>query len=208
MRRSASNWISCAWALEDIKAHGVKLPVTVWRGKIIDGRHRAKACEELGIEPPSTEFQGDEAAALAMVISLNATRRDLKPTQRAMVAARLVTTTLGTNQWVAKSGHPPIGIEQAAQQLGVGKTLVKAARVVIENGSPEMVASCERGEQSALDVEMLIRRLQTALIENYQANLQREIEAEHAAARATQEAERDTPMPDIVGRCRTILELI
>jgi ParB-like nuclease domain len=194
---------------EDIKAHGVKMPVIVWQEQILDGRHRARACDELGIAVPTQVFEGDEAQALALVISLNAARRDLKPTQRAMVAARLANNPHGTNQYSKGPENLPIlTINDAAKSLGISERLVRAARFVLQNGSPEMVANCERGEQSALDVETLIRRLQTALIENHQANLQREIEAEHAAARATQEAERDTPMPDVVERCQTILELI
>jgi ParB-like chromosome segregation protein Spo0J len=182
------------------------MPVVVWQGQIIDGRHRALACKELDIEPPSTEFQGDEAQALALVISLNAARRDLKPTQRAMVAARLANMPQGARTDLAHACA--MSQDGAARSLGVSRRLVQAARFVMQNGSPEMVASCERGEQSALDIETLVRRLHSVIVENHQSNLRHEIEAEHAAAQAAEEAERDTPMSGVVGRCRTILKLI
>jgi DNA-binding Lrp family transcriptional regulator len=108
----------------------------VWRGKIIDGRHRALACEELGIDVPTAEFAGDEWQALALVISMNAARRDLKPTQRAMVAAKIANGKWGGDR---KSGNQSatLHLDQAARSLGVSVRLVKAARFVIENGSPE-----------------------------------------------------------------------
>jgi hypothetical protein len=46
------------------------------------------ACEKAGVEPTFTEHDGDDASALALVISLNVQRRDLTAAQRAIVAAR------------------------------------------------------------------------------------------------------------------------
>jgi hypothetical protein len=44
--------------LDDIRQHGVKLPILVWRGEILDGRHRYRACRELGIPCPMQEWNG------------------------------------------------------------------------------------------------------------------------------------------------------
>ncbi|MFO0843280.1 MAG: hypothetical protein U0797_12935 [Gemmataceae bacterium] len=60
----------------------------LYDGKILDGRNRHLACERAGVEPAFSEFEGDDAAALALVISLNVQRRDLTAAQRAIVAAR------------------------------------------------------------------------------------------------------------------------
>jgi hypothetical protein len=46
------------------------------------------ACERAEVEPRFEDFEGDDAAALALVISLNVQRRDLTAGQRAIVAAK------------------------------------------------------------------------------------------------------------------------
>ena len=37
--------------LASIRAHGLRRPIVVWRGQVIDGLHRLKACLEAGVEP-------------------------------------------------------------------------------------------------------------------------------------------------------------
>ena len=37
--------------LARIRAHGLRRPIVVWRGQVIDGLHRLKACLEAGVEP-------------------------------------------------------------------------------------------------------------------------------------------------------------
>lgn len=72
----------------DVAEHGLRQAVVLYGGAVLDGRNRLLACEKAGIEPTFTEFTGDDAGALAMVISLNVQRRDLTQAQRAIVAAR------------------------------------------------------------------------------------------------------------------------
>lgn len=43
---------------EDIRLHGVKLPILVHGGQIMDGRHRYLACCRLGIRCPAIEWNG------------------------------------------------------------------------------------------------------------------------------------------------------
>lgn len=57
---------------------------------MLDGRNRLLACEKAGVEPTFSEYDGDDASALALVISLNVQRRDLTAAQRAIVAARAI----------------------------------------------------------------------------------------------------------------------
>ena len=44
--------------VEDIRRHGIKVPILMHEGQILDGRSRYKACRELGIECPSIEWDG------------------------------------------------------------------------------------------------------------------------------------------------------
>lgn len=36
---------------DDIRANGLLVPITTHDGQVLDGRHRLRACRELGIEP-------------------------------------------------------------------------------------------------------------------------------------------------------------
>ena len=46
-------------------------PILMWRGEILDGRMRAKACEILGVVPTVEAFEGSEAEAAAEVWERN-----------------------------------------------------------------------------------------------------------------------------------------
>jgi ParB-like chromosome segregation protein Spo0J len=43
---------------EDIRLHGVKVPILVHGGQILDGRHRYRACRELGVRCLVVEWNG------------------------------------------------------------------------------------------------------------------------------------------------------
>ncbi len=93
------------------------------------------------MEPTLTVYQGEDP--VAYVISLNLRRRHFNESQRAMVAAKLVTLKLGDNQ---HSKGLPIG--RGSELLNVGERSVARAREVREHGAPELVAAVERGAVS------------------------------------------------------------
>lgn len=68
----------------DIAENGLSQAITLYEGKVLDGRHRAKACLETGADPSFTEYEGDTPAQY--VISLNVRRRQLTTSQRAAIA--------------------------------------------------------------------------------------------------------------------------
>src|ERR1700739_141478 len=80
----------------DIREHGLREPITLLDGKILDGRNRYVACREAGVEPRFTSYRGDNPAA--HVVSLNLKRRHLTESQRAMVATKLATLEHGQRQ--------------------------------------------------------------------------------------------------------------
>lgn len=69
----------------DIKENGLNDPITLFEGKIIDGRNRYLACLEVGIEPTFIEYTGNNP--YNYVISKNVQRRDLTPAQKVACAA-------------------------------------------------------------------------------------------------------------------------
>ncbi len=64
---------------EDIRQHGVKVPILVHGGQILDGRHRYRACRELGIRCLVVEWNGHDPWLEAQ--SRNLVRRHLAKDQ-------------------------------------------------------------------------------------------------------------------------------
>ena len=73
--------------IEDIRANGYdsSLPIMLYQGAILDGWNRYCAASELGITPATTEFEGDDDAALMYTLRTNK-RRNLSSSQWAAVA--------------------------------------------------------------------------------------------------------------------------
>jgi len=74
--------------VSDIRENGLQTPITLYEGKILDGRNRYLACQMLNIEPDYVEFDGKDP--LPFVVSRNLCRRHLSESQRAMVAAAII----------------------------------------------------------------------------------------------------------------------
>src|SRR5690349_7573823 len=73
-----------------ISAHGLREPIVLFEGGILDGRNRYNVCSELGIEPSFRDFDpAREGNALDFVLDRNIARRHLNESQRAMIAANL-----------------------------------------------------------------------------------------------------------------------
>jgi ParB-like chromosome segregation protein Spo0J len=73
--------------VEDVRKNGVMEPIVFMGEFILDGRNRYMAAREIGCEYPRVEYEGDDP--LGFVISKNARRRDLTPSQRAAIALTL-----------------------------------------------------------------------------------------------------------------------
>jgi ParB-like chromosome segregation protein Spo0J len=68
----------------DIKTHGLREPICLYDGQILDGRNRYRACLKARIEPRFTTHKGKDP--LAFVVSLNLKRRHLNASQLSFVA--------------------------------------------------------------------------------------------------------------------------
>jgi ParB-like chromosome segregation protein Spo0J len=80
----------------DIEKRGLREPILRRDGFIvIDGRHRLKACEELGIEPRFVEFEGDDI--IAEIASRNLFRRHLPARERAELVVKMCGEELSAN---------------------------------------------------------------------------------------------------------------
>lgn len=118
----------------DMAARGQVEPIAVRDGWIYDGRHRYRACVDLGLEPIVTELAPD-CDVVALVLSKNLHRRHLTTSQRAIVAAQLATLA-----------DDAMSIPAAAAQLNVSPRSVSSAKAVIDQAAPEIVEAVQRGE--------------------------------------------------------------
>ncbi len=71
----------------DIKTHGLREPIVLLDGQVLDGRNRLAACKLAHVEPRTKEIRCNDP--LAFVLSANLHRRHLDESQRAMVGARI-----------------------------------------------------------------------------------------------------------------------
>jgi hypothetical protein len=131
----------------DIRAHGVREPIWLYEGKILEGRHRYQACVALGRECPTREYTGDDP--LGFVVSMNLHRRHLKTSQRAMVAAKLATMRQGERTDLAPSAHSQkVSQADAAALLHVSPRSVAEAMRLLREASPHQVAAVEAGQRT------------------------------------------------------------
>jgi len=72
---------------EDICNNGLLQPITLYEGKILDGRNRYNACKELEIEPEFEEYTGDKP--VEYVLGKNLFRRHLTTYQRIEVGFKI-----------------------------------------------------------------------------------------------------------------------
>ena len=152
-----------------IRERGLLEPITVWRGEIIDGRHRHRACIEAGVEPHYHHLD-DDADPRMFVIDKNWNRRESMGTsQRAVAAWRL-------SRWSRPGGdrrsdehrqgqdqsaemHHGLNQKKAAELFHVSRRLViQASRMMAEDSpaAPEIRKAVEGGEIKISDAVRII----------------------------------------------------
>jgi len=150
---------------DDIQAAGLIQPITVYEGKVLDGRHRARACEELGVAIKTQPFSGDDP--VEFVISMNLQRRHLTAGQRAAAAlalldyesdrARARQAAAGRKAAPGRpaesspqergSSHESEATAKAGHRLGVSRSSVERARRVAAD-RPDLHEKVKAGELS------------------------------------------------------------
>lgn len=133
----------------DIQQHGIRQPVILFAGRILDGRNRFMAARDLGLKFPAADFVGTDVEARDYVLSTNLHRRHLTESQRAAVAAKLANMKQGERTDLHLSANlPKVSQSEAADMLSVSERSVTTAKKVIEQGAPELVAAVEQGAVS------------------------------------------------------------
>jgi hypothetical protein len=151
---------------DDIRQHGVREPVWVWQepGKdflwLVDGRNRRRCCVGLGRGVPARHWPGD-GSLVEFVMSLNFHRRQLKASQRALVAAKAMPlleaearkrqgtrTDLGAKLPTSEKGR---AAEQAAKAAHVSRRQVQDAKAVLKGAHHKVTRAAQQGRVSVSD---------------------------------------------------------
>ena len=149
----------------DLEQNGQRERIILLDGMVLDGRNRQAQLEALGLVDGTVPPEGSDlwltryrrflpaqdGNPLAFVLSLNLHRRHLDETQRAVVADKLATLTVGRPK-DSKSNSANlqnISRGEAAQLLHVSERTVASVHAVREHGAPELMAAMERGDVSA-----------------------------------------------------------
>ena len=134
-------------ALHDsIMEIGVQNPITLLDGMVIDGWHRYKAANELGMDCPSKDLD-NWIDPVAFVRAQNKGRRHLPLSAWALIEVSL-------REW--KPAHRPgkgalsaplqASNQEMADAAGVKKRLIQQAKAVQSKAAPEVIAAVKSGE--------------------------------------------------------------
>lgn len=139
---------------ESVAKHGVREPITTYgpRSYVLDGHHRLEAAIAAGIDtiPIRHVDDLDEAAARRRAIECNLERRHLADFEKYDLAEHIVAEEEGRSRRAAAAGKSAGGrtAERIAKKLGMSKDSVKRAKVVKEQGSPELKEQVKSGQKS------------------------------------------------------------
>ena len=161
---------------EDIKKNGLKDDGIIYEGMILDGRNRQAACELAGVKMEFCDYDEDPEwlaergfDPLEYVLSRNLHRRQLKQSQRAMVAAKMANLTEGRP---SKETPQNCGVStaDAAAALSVSSRATETAKHVLAHGSDELIEAVEQCQVSVslagkLCKEVPDKAMQTELVQ-------------------------------------------
>lgn len=164
----------------DVERYGQREPIIVMpNGKILDGHHRWRICQENGIEPWVGVCIGSDPAAYAF--SKNAQRRSLTQSQRAMLAVN-----------IRNFANSKLTQQARAARVGVSKRYVEMAdKLAISGRNRELIARVKSGDRPLAD----------AYNEVMESERRAEAKARSAATRSTAQRQPTTralvPVPDV-----------
>lgn len=141
----------------DIQGGGLRQPIILLDGQILDGRNRYRACRIVGVQPTFREFNG-EGDPIDYIVSMNLCRRQLTASQKAMAVAKIAALPRG-NPALQKSKNPNVSqirtnaqleksTAQVAKAVDVSPRTVVQAKQVLREAPKETVEEIERGDKS------------------------------------------------------------
>ena len=144
--------------VEDIRQHGQRDPATTLDGMVIDGWHRYRACEQIGLPCRTEELAANDP--VAFVLSKNLHRRQLTASQRAAaVVAASAWAQSGDNQHTKRGGEPgsppPSTNREMAFAGSVDERTVQQAKRAAEAGIGDAVRDGKISAKKAAEIAKL-----------------------------------------------------
>jgi len=138
---------------EDIKINGLRNPITLFEGKVIDGWHRFVACQNLEIEPKLIDLDGDP---VDFVVTQNIHRRHLTPSQRAMALATCnAWRKIGANQ-VSSRYDSSMSLRELAKAAKVSKATAERAKKISTKATPEVKEQVKKGAMTLTEAVKVV----------------------------------------------------
>ncbi len=168
---------------DDIAKHGLREPVVMFDGKVLDGRNRSAACAIAQVKPKTIEFNGSASDALSFVWSKNRTRRHLSSSQAAIADAKraqldeeyqkAIAATVaeqpkggrpktGTNNCTSKKDTSALTDEKRATAAGTNRTYIKPAQKIVAT-RPDLAEKIEQGKLTIPQATAEIKRTEKAV---------------------------------------------
>lgn len=136
---------------EDIAKYGLRESIILYGGQILDGRHRYRACKELGIEPDYITLDAHDIGhdPEAYVDSMNLHRRHLTIGQRAIKVAQALRRDKEKRKEPADENVQICTKRteaEAAKAAGISRRSVSTAVKLLDEAPPEVVADVKAGK--------------------------------------------------------------
>jgi len=127
-----------------VKDHGLRQPIVLFEGQILDGRHRYKACYGTG-KLATVDFKGTAVEAAQYVLDTNLHRRKLTGMQKALVGARLCTRAVS-----------PLSQRDAAAAVGCSPHSVNLMVQLLESKNTMEIKRVENGEATREEIDQFL----------------------------------------------------
>ena len=152
---------------EDVRENGLREPIALYDGQILDGRARDQICEELGIKPWYRDVDLEDQTPGEYVVEKNLPGKDLTVVQRAAIGVEILPEVqaiarerIAEGGQKSKRGQPQekgtpeeeaqrkkdgqTGI-QVARMLGIGHSTLFAAKAIARK-NPDLLPKMRSGE--------------------------------------------------------------
>ena len=131
---------------DSIEVNGVLNPITIYEGMVIDGWHRYRAANELGMDCPEVEFD-ESIDPKDFVLAQNKNRRHI-------TAAQLAMATTEVYAWVPRGRQnksaPSADLNKTSAELaelsGTSERTINQAKAVMRNAAPEVQDAVKSGK--------------------------------------------------------------